>query len=122
MSDLNKTTPIPNTLFDVYLSTLKPSETVILLTVFRQTIGWIDQRTGMRKTRDWITNSQFQRKTGLSDKTVTQAINTLCEYQLLKVTDEYGNVLYSPESRRGKLKLFYAPMFKSQRNEHQLRL
>ncbi len=108
-----KSTPIPNTLFDKYLSILKPSETVILLTVFRQTIGWVDHRTGGRKQRDWITNSQFQKKTGLSDKTVSNAIDSLVERCLIQVTDFTGNVLYTPDQRRGKVRLFYAPQYKS---------
>ena len=109
---MKNVTPIPNSIFDKYLAELKPSETHVLLTIFRQTVGWIDHRTGGRKQRDWITNSQFQRKTGLSDKTVTQAIDSLIERQLIKVTDEYENVLYSPAQRRGKVRLYYQPQFK----------
>ena len=109
---MKNATPIPNSVFDKYLSILKPSETVILLTVFRQTVGWIDHRTGGRKKRDWITNSQFQRKTGLSDKTVSSAIDALIARQLIKVTDEYENVLYTSSQRRGKVKLYYEPYFK----------
>jgi len=65
-----------------------------------------------QKKRDWITNSQFQRRSGLSDKTVSQAIDSLIEKQLIKVTDSNGNVLYTPSQRRGKVQLFYEPFFK----------
>lgn len=113
---MRNATPIPNTLFDKYLAELKPSETHVLLTIFRQTIGWIDQRTGGRKQRDWITNSQFQVRTGLSDKTVTSAIDSLSKRHLIKVTDFNGNVLETPEERRGKVRIFYAPQFKTSVN------
>lgn len=110
---MRNATPIPNTLFDKYLPELKPSETVVLLTVFRQTVGWIDHRTGGRKERDWITNSQFQKKTGLSDKTISSAIDTLVLKKLIKVSDFNGNVLETADQRRGKVRLFYAPFFKT---------
>ena len=113
---MRNATPIPNTLFDRYLPILKPTETHVLLIIFRQTIGWTDHRTGGRKQRDWITNSQFQLKTGLSDKTVTNAIDSLVRKQLIKVTDFNGNVLDTAEERRGKVRIFYAPKFKTSVN------
>lgn len=113
---MKRATPIPNSFFDYHLATLKPSETHVLLTIFRQTIGWQDSYTGGRKKKDWITTSQFMKRTGLSDKTVTSAIDGLIEKQLITVTDLYGNVLYSPEQRRGKTRIYYEPRFKSSRN------
>ncbi len=108
---MRNVTPIPNTLFDKYLAVLKPTETVVLLTIFRQTVGWIDGNGG-RKKRDWITGYQFQLKTNLSDKTISSAIDSLVKKRLIKVTDFNGNVLETPEQRRGKLRIFYAPYFK----------
>ena len=109
---MRNATPIPNTVFDKYLALLKPTEIVVLLTIFRQTIGWKDHRTGGRKSRDWITGSQFQIKTGLSDKTISGAIDSLVKKRLIKVTDFNGTVLETAEERRGKLRIFYAPYFK----------
>ena len=107
---MDKVTPIPNVIFDHHLSNLRPSETQVLLTIFRQTIGWKDHVTGGRKKKDWITSSQFQRKTGLSDKTITNAIDGLVAKGHIKVTDENNYVLYTPSQRRGKPKLFYEPI------------
>jgi hypothetical protein len=109
---MRNVTPIPNTLFDKYLCQLKPTETIVLLTIFRQTNGWVDQY-GKRKSRDWITHSQFMKKTGLSDKTVTKAIDGLIEKRLIKATDIQGNLLMRPEERRGKPRIFYGPYYKS---------
>jgi len=106
---MKKSTAIPNVVFDEYISSLKPSEVCVLLVIYRQTVGWIDQY-GNRKQRDWITNAQFQKRTGLSDKTVTGAIDTLVQRRLIKVTDALGNMLLHPEDRRGKVRIFYAPL------------
>ncbi len=108
---MKNVTPIPNTLFDKYLCQLKPSETVVLLVIMRQTLGWID-RDGGRKKRDWITNTQFQYRTSLSDKTISSAIDKLVKRHLIKVTDFYGNVLETSSQRRGKLRIFYELQYK----------
>jgi len=100
-------------MFDKYLAILKPSESVIMMIIFRQTLGWKHPETGKRKMRDWISQSQFQKKSGLSDKTITQAIQCLVEKRLILVTDHYGYELKTTESRRGKTRIFYGPYFKS---------
>ncbi len=107
---MNKATPIPNLLFDHHLANLRPSETQVLLTIYRQTLGWKDHRTGGRKKKDWITTSQFQQKTGLSDKTITNAIDGLVAKGHIRVTDLYNNVLYTPGQRRGKARIYYEPI------------
>ena len=99
-------------MFDKYLPIVKPTEAVIMMIIFRQTIGWIDIKTKKRKLKDWITNSQFQKKSGLTDKTISQAIQGLVDRRLITVTDSQGNELPTPESRRRKGKLFYGPRFK----------
>lgn len=101
-------TQVPNTLFDIYLSTLKESELKILLVVLRQTNGWIDIKTGKRKTRDRISRTQFMQKTGLSRKIVSLAIKGLLQKGLLTITDQSGNLLHLSEDRKGKNYIFYA--------------
>lgn len=108
---MTKATAIPNALFDVYLKNLKPTETVVLLVIFRQTLGWID-KYGQRKKRDWITNRQFQTKTGLSERTICHALNSLIEKRLIKATDYVGNELGTKQERRGKTRIFYGPRYK----------
>lgn len=110
---MRNVTPIPNTLFDKYLSQLRPSDTIVLLTIFRFTNGWIDPHTGQRKKRDWISNSLFESKTGMSSKTISQAISNLIEMRLVKATDFSGTELLTPESRRGKTRIYYGPYYKS---------
>lgn len=110
---MRNVTPIPNTLFDKYLAQLKPSDTIVLLTIFRFTNGWIDPNTGQRKKRDWISNSLFETKTSLSSKTISQAISNLVDLRLIKASDYLGNELSTPESRRGKTRIYYGPYYKS---------
>ncbi len=105
-------TPVPNSMFDRYFAELKPTESIIMLIVFRQTIGWVDYVTKERKTRDWISFSQFHKKTGFSKATVSGAIQTLVEKQLLLVSGSDGRYLLTPSERCGKTKLFFEPFFK----------
>lgn len=103
-----KTTQIPNIVLDQYLRTLNASELKILLVIIRQTNGWIDTRTGKRKTRDRISHSQFKEKTGLCSKIISKAIQSLVLKGLISVTDQVGNVLNTTLERKGKLRLFYS--------------
>ena len=76
--------------------------------IIRQTNGWIDTRTGKRKTRDRISHSQFKEKTGLCSKIISKAIQSLVLKGLISVTDQVGNVLNTTLERKGKLRLFYS--------------
>lgn len=102
-----ETTQIPNSLFDIYLPKLKPSATLILLIILRQTNGWYDPKTKKRKTRDWISISQFHKKTNLSRKTISKAINTLVEQNIIQTTDKYKRTLLTPSERKGKIRIYY---------------
>ncbi len=88
---MTNSTPVPNCLFDSILPTLKPAELKILLIIIRQTYGWIDPRfPKKRKQSDWISQSQFQHKTGLSRKAVSTAIASLIRRKLVRVYDACG--------------------------------
>ncbi|MCB9233955.1 MAG: replication protein [Bacteroidia bacterium] len=82
-----KTTAIPNEVLDAYLATLKPIELKVLLVILRSTWGW-------GKSCDWISMSQFVRRTGASEKAIRQALGSLCQAGTLKRTYQHGKVFY----------------------------
>lgn len=104
---LSHVTPVPNPLFDHHLKSLSESEIKVLLIVIRQTWGWIDPQTRKRKQWDWITISQFQKKTGLSNKSVSKAIALLVKKNMVVTCDSTGYVLTSPEERKHAKRIFY---------------
>lgn len=101
-------TKIPNILLDIHLPDLKESELKVILVVLRQTVGWIDKKTGHRKTRDRISRNQFVQKTGLSGKIISKAIQGLLNKGLLCITDQSWNSLHATKDRKGKFALFYS--------------
>lgn len=103
-----KTTQTPNIIFDTYLSQLSFSELKILLYIVRQTYGW-KTKNGKRKKRDRITYGQFQSKTGLSRRIISQTIQSLITKHLISATDYHGNKLHAPSERKGKVSIYYAP-------------
>lgn len=104
------TTPVPNALFDVHLKDLKLAEIKVLLIIIRQTLGWEDKRTkSERKEIDWISNSQLALKTGCSQRAINEAIQALVQKKLIAVLSFQGEILDTPEKRRGQQKLFYRP-------------
>ncbi|MDB4293504.1 replication protein [Maribacter sp.] len=111
-----QTTQVANELFDTQLKELSHSQLKILLHIIRKTYGWT-LKNGKRKTRDRISHSQFIQSTGISRRSLPITIQSLILKQLVKVTDYSGQLLHTPESRKGKLGIFYAPLFKSYANE-----
>ena len=105
-----KTTHVPNELFDLYLKRLTFSELKLILYIIRQTYGW-KLRNGKRKKRDRITYNLFQKKTGLSKRVISDVIQSLIIKHLISVTDYDGNKLHTPEERKGKVCIYYAPLF-----------
>lgn len=82
-----QTTQVPNILFDKHLPTLTEGELKILHIIIRQTYGWIDCSTGIRKTRDRITQSQFRSKTGLSPRIISKTLKTLSHRGFTDIPD-----------------------------------
>lgn len=105
-----KTTQVPNEVFDKYLTELSFSELKVLLCIIRQTYGW-QLKNGKRKQRDRITHNQFQTKTGLSRRVISDVIQSLILKHLISVTDYQGVKLHTPEQRKGKVGIYYAPCF-----------
>ena len=101
-------TPVPNAVFDCYLKELKLAELKILLLIIRQTLGWENKKTKTeRKECDWISGTQLAAKTGCSKRAIISAIQFLVEKNLIDVLDESGELLDTPDKRKGKQKLFY---------------
>jgi hypothetical protein len=106
--ELKNTTPVPNWLFDDGFKYLNGSETKILLAIIRSTLGWYDPKTKKRKDRDWISHAQFSSRTGLSERSVTEAVKGLVEKQFIAVTDQFGKPLPKPNQRRFAHRIFYS--------------
>ncbi len=104
----NGFTQVPNILFDAYLPHLSLAELKVLLVVIRQTLGWVHKKSGKRKVKDRITHAQFISKTGLSRKIISKTIQSLNVIGLITISDYRGNVLDTPQKRKGKSYLYYA--------------
>ena len=103
-----QTTQVPNCIFDHYLSSLSKAELKLVLVITRQTLGWFDKRTGMRKNRDRISISQFYKKTSLSRRAITLALQSLVQKSLITITDYRNNEMLHPSNRKGKAYLYYS--------------
>jgi hypothetical protein len=99
--------PVPNTLFDEVLPTLRDTELRVLLIVVRQTLGWREGRTRYKR-RDWLSRSQLTRRTGRASEAVSAAVDALARRGLIVVEDTAGNALATPEARRRHIgRLYY---------------
>jgi hypothetical protein len=76
---------IPNALVDDYLQSMTGAEVKCYLFVVRKTLGW-------HKGTDAISISQFVEKTGLSNRSVIDACNSLVAQGLFKQTSGARNV------------------------------
>lgn len=100
-------TQVPNIILDYWMPKLSDTSFKILLTITRQTIGYIeDKDSGMRKKEDWISYSQLINKTGRKAPAIVMALRDLEEKKLIEIRDSKGNILETKEERRGK-RLFY---------------
>ena len=98
---------IPNIIFDTHLPLLTEKELKVLLIILRQTIGWVSKK-GKRKTRDWISHRYFINTTGLSRKSITQAISLLIKKGLIKAETTSYQTLESSSSRKGQVRIYYS--------------
>lgn len=92
-------TKVSDVLIDTWLAELSEAELKTLLIIIRQTIGW-------NKPCDRIAHSQFKVKTGLSQRSITTAIESLSNRNFITITDKRGQSL-SPEERRYKTEIYY---------------
>jgi hypothetical protein len=104
--ELKYTTPVPNGLFE-RMGELNGTELKALLFIIRKTLGWKDASTGKRKERDWISHSQFVEHAGISDRSVTSAVQGLLEKNLINTTNREGQHLLYPKDRQKCPQVFY---------------
>lgn len=102
-----RTTQVPNVVFDSLLPFLTYAELKILLVVIRQTYGWINKRTGKRKVYDRITYSQFIKKTGLSRRSVNTAMTSLYKKGLITRASHVDGTLSLLREVKGQRNIFY---------------
>lgn len=103
-----RSTQVPNEILDVHLPYLNQAQLKVLLVVIRQTLGWIDPKTKKRKRMDWISISFFHRKTRLTHKSISMAISELVKQEIIVSLDAHERLLKTPQSRRGKKRIYYA--------------
>lgn len=101
-------TATPNIIFDKLLKELSGSELKILLVIIRQTEGWKDKKTGLRKKRDQISCNQFISRTGISRRIISASIKILSQKRLIKITDGLGNELNDANKRQGRYFIYYS--------------
>ena len=92
-------TKVSDVLLDTWLADLSEAELKTLLIIIRQTIGW-------NKSRDRISHSQFKTRSGLSQRSITSAVESLSNRNFIKITDYHGRSLSSDE-RRYKTEIYY---------------
>ncbi|GAB5417021.1 MAG: hypothetical protein Crog4KO_18880 [Crocinitomicaceae bacterium] len=94
-------TKVSDLLLDTWLSQLTEAELKLLLTIIRQTVGW-------NKKIDRISHSQFKKKTGMSARSISTAVESLSNRNFIIITDSIGREL-SPEQRKYRNDIHYAP-------------
>jgi phage replication O-like protein O len=94
-------TKVSDILLDTWLSELSEAELKLLLTIIRQTTGW-------NKDRDRISHSQFKKKTGLSPRSISSAVESLSTRDFIRITDSFGRELTS-DQRKYRSDIHYEP-------------
>lgn len=90
------------------MPTLKDTEWRLLCVLVRQTRGWANEH-GERKTWDWVTQKQFQKRTGRNTGALSKALDVLVKRGLVMVQNGKGQALLTPqERRRANSPLFYS--------------
>ncbi len=92
-------TKVSDLLIDIWLPHLSEAELKILIIITRQTVGW-------NKQQDRISHQQFKKKSGLSARSITSAIESLSSRNFIKISDKHGSIL-SANERRFKASIYY---------------
>tara|TARA_R110002051_G_C8763073_1_gene502030 strand:+ start:7523 stop:8044 length:522 start_codon:yes stop_codon:yes gene_type:complete len=119
MPYFERSTQVPNEIFDQHLPYLNQSQLKVLLVVIRQTLGWINPKTNKRKAKDWISISFFAKRTRLTHKSISMAISKLIYKELIVALDTNERELRHPKDRRGKKRIYYAyaPIFRAKKKK-----
>jgi hypothetical protein len=108
MAGIQNTTPVPNLVLDKYVAILKPVEFKVLCIIIRQTLGWIQPNNpGKRKEVARMATSFIATKTGCSLRSISHAIESLQEQELITVSNKQGSLLKTPQDRQGQYCLYY---------------
>lgn len=99
-------TSVPNILFEKHLF-ISGSMLKVLLVIIRQTYGYYDPIKKSYKEWDWISISFFSRKTKLERRTIGIAIQHLVDAKLIKVKNEKGSIVHTPQERKFSNKLYF---------------
>jgi hypothetical protein len=86
------TTQTPDIILD-NMQDFSDTELRVVLVVVRATLGW-------RKSADWLTRSQIERRTGRGHTAICNAITSLVERGFILVCDENGIELATPAARK----------------------
>ena len=89
---------------------LNEIEFKILIVVIRQTLGWVmDDASGRRKERDWLSMTQLTQKTGRGRTQISINLKSLIEqHGLIEATNKAGELLDTGEKRkRNRGQIFY---------------
>lgn len=104
---LRNTTAVPNIFFDTQMKELSGSAMRVYLKIIRNLLGWRNEN-GEVKIRDWVAHSQFEKATGLSNRSVTIGVQELLDKQLISVTDHIGNNIEAPQKRKNAKRVYYS--------------
>ena len=104
---LRNTTAVPNVFFDTQMKELSGSAMRVYLKIVRNLLGWRNEN-GEVKVRDWISHSQYEKSTGLSNRSVTIGVQELLDKELISVTDHIGNNIEAPQKRKNAKRVYYS--------------
>lgn len=83
-------TKVPNIFFDVLLKKLTHSESNVLLKIIREIYGWRD-KNGKYKYNAIISISNFMEDTGLSNRSVIDAVKSLENKKIIEIKGRNKN-------------------------------
>lgn len=86
-------TQTPNIILDKYIKELSGAEFKVLMFLVRKTFGW-------GKEKDWITNKYAKEQTGLAGGTVSEALKTLIDKEIVVAKNNDGNLLRTTRERQ----------------------
>lgn len=106
MSFIPNTTPTPNWLYNGEMKKMNETELKVVLLVTRKTLGWFDPMTSERKIQDYISQSQFMKFTGQSNRPISKAIQSGVEHGWIIARNGQGELCDTPE-KRARRKVWY---------------
>ena len=95
------TTPTPNELYNGEMKKMSDTELRVVLIITRKTLGWeIDNETGMRKTEDWINQTQLKKLSGRGSAAISKAIDNCIKMGWIEARNKKGELLDTKDKRK----------------------